>query len=115
MTELIYLASPYSHDCKMFEMMRYHSAMRACVAMMNRGLHVFSPIVHSHPMAIKHDLPKDFAFWVAYNRRWIDACDSLAVLAIDGWRESKGVNGEAEYALSLGKRVWYVDEDGQGI
>lgn len=118
---LIYLASPYTYKGddntvrEDVEHGRFLDACRCAAMMTRRGLYVFSPIVHSHPMATRYVLPTDFAFWCAHNRRWIDACDELAVLTINGWRESTGIAGELEYALSRGKRVWHVDLDGNEV
>lgn len=107
--QLIYLASPYSHsDPKIMEK-RFQLVLKATAELTNQGLLIYSPIVHSHPMAVDYKLPTDFNFWQKYNFGMIDHCNAIAVLTIDGWRESKGIKGEMQYAMSTGKDIFYVN------
>jgi hypothetical protein len=102
--KLVYLASSYSHTNPDIREWRFQAAARAAADLMNQGYYVFSPICHSHPIAITGIISDedtiDFEFWRNYDFMMIDKCDIFAILKIDGWRESKGVNEEFEYALS---------------
>lgn len=110
-TKLIYLASPYSHEDHVVECLRFQAACSAAGRLMREGHFIFSPIAHSHPIAIVESLPGGIEYWREYDRRWIDACDELWVLCIDGWEESKGVTWEIDYALSTEKSVRYLDPE----
>jgi len=79
--------------------------------MMRRGEHVFSPISHTHPIALAGDLPKDWEFWQAYDRAMLRACGKLAVLMQDGWQESVGVQAEIAIARELGLPVEFIEHN----
>jgi len=108
----IYLASPYSHKDPRVVEDRYGEAILATAALMKRftSLNVFSPIVHSHPLAKIGGLRGDWEFWKALDEDFIDHCDEVWVLEIPGWRESTGVQAEIKIAEATGKPVKYVRE-----
>jgi hypothetical protein len=106
---LIYLASPYSHASAAVREQRFVAAVAATAALMQAGAHVVSPIAASHPVAIAHTLPGEYAYWQALDRELIDACGEVWVLCLDGYADSVGVRDECAYALAHGKTVRYVD------
>jgi len=79
--------------------------------MMRRGEHVFSPISHTHPIALAGDLPKGWEFWQAYDRAMLRACGKLAVLMQDGWQESVGVQAEIAIAREMGLPVEFIEHN----
>ena len=74
------------------------------------GRIVYSPIVHSHPLALL-GLPSDWPFWAEHNRAMLERSDVLAVLTLPGWKESRGVAAEIEIATTLRLPLRY-DEPG---
>lgn len=110
--KLIYLASPYSHSDPKIQEQRFLAAAEATAKLQDRGHLIFSPIVHSH-----HCVPftekKGGAFgdWEALDKAFIDRCDEIWVLELDGWSTSTGVNAEVEYAILQGKRVRFLFDD----
>lgn len=110
---MIYLASPYSHPSSFEREKRFRAVCHAAATLFGRGIHVFSPIVHSHPLAILpgHDLPGDWAFWRSFDERMIGMCDELWVLKIDGWMDSVGVSAEIQIAAEMDKPVRHVSLD----
>lgn len=105
----IYLASPYSSPIPGVAEARFNEAMAVVAGLQAGGHMVYSPILHSHPVAMKHDLPTDFNYWQHLNRVFIAKLDEVWVIDIPGWRESVGVRGEIEYAQQIGKPVWILD------
>lgn len=106
----IYLACPYSDPDLAIRERRFQAANQAAAWIMNQGWHlVFSPISHSHPMAVQCDLPGGSAYWQSWNLsfilRW---ADEIWVLAIDGFRESVGVAMETAFANMLGIPVKFL-------
>ena len=71
---------------------------------------VGEPIVHSHPL-VEYGLPTDWEFWSRFAREFIERCDDMVVLQLDGWQESIGVANEQEIAMNLGKLVRFQDMD----
>ena len=103
-----YLASPYSHYDKEIEAYRYTLALRATRWLISKRHWCYSPIVHCHDMSLQHDLPGDHIFWRDFNEAMISASKGIVVLTIDGWKESKGIAHELEYAKALKLPVAYM-------
>ena len=106
----IYLASPYSHPDPDVRSDRAAAAMAVAVDLMRAGLAVFSPIAHSHAIAMIHDLPGDWGFWEAQDIPLLHHAAELYVLTLDGWDSSRGVASEIAYARSLDKPITYISE-----
>jgi hypothetical protein len=106
-SDLIYLAVPYSHPDPAVREARFHAANKAAGAMMAAGLHVFSPISHTHPIALCCDLPLGFNYWEAFDRAILSRCTRLVILMLPGWSESTGVAGELAIAEEMGLPVEY--------
>lgn len=104
---MIYLASPYSHPDAAVREERFDAACRATAALLRSGQPVFSPIAHTHGL-VAHGLPTDWSWWEPFDREHLLRCDELAVLLLDGWRESVGVTAEIRIARELGKPVRYL-------
>ena len=102
---LLYLAAPYSHPCPALREMRFHAINRAAGDLMRRGCLVFSPISHSHPIARDCRLDGDFGFWRDWCLTMLAQCDRVIILPLWGWRDSRGVRAEVEFARSLGMVV----------
>jgi hypothetical protein len=75
---------------------------------MKDGAHIFSPIAHSHPIALAGDLPLEFEYWEQYDRKMLAACAELWVCTMDGWRESKGVSAEIAIASERKMPIRYI-------
>lgn len=104
---MLYLASPYSDPDPSVREARYRAACRAAAELIRHGVPVFSPIAYSHPLAA-FGLPGDWAFWASFDRAFIEACSEVRVLALPGWRESRGVRAELRIARSLRKPVSFI-------
>jgi nucleoside 2-deoxyribosyltransferase len=77
--------------------------------MFRDGVMVFSPIAHTHPIAMHGELPTSFEFYAAYDEMMISRCDAVVILMLDGWRESVGVTAEIEIAKRLGKPIALIE------
>jgi len=62
-SELCYLASPYTAANKQVEFRRFRAGCMWAATLCRAGLRVFSPIAHSHPIAVQSSLATDFAAW----------------------------------------------------
>jgi hypothetical protein len=102
--KFIYLASPYSHPEASVREARYVAACKKAAQYANRGIAVFSPIAHTHHMADYMDEAKrmDFDLWMRMDLPLLKNADELHVLCIEGWRTSRGVNREIEFATQIG-------------
>lgn len=101
----IYLACPYSHQDPDIRKCRVHQANRAAADLMCQGHVVFSPLSHSHGIAeyIGNHLEHDF--WLGQCLPFVEWCDELWVMQLDGWEDSRGIKVEIEAASKAGKTV----------
>lgn len=105
----IYLAAPYSHRMELIRQYRFEQINIKAAQLMIAGNIVFSPISHSHPIAVQCDLPLHAEFWQVMNESFIDWADVVMVYCMAGWQWSKGIQNEIEYAKRTGKPVEYID------
>ena len=104
----VYLATPYSHPDPEVREARFRAVNAVAAQLMREGHHVYSPISHTHPIALAGDLPKGWDFWEAYDRAFINWAEEVHVLMAEGWKESTGVQAEVGIAAELGKPVRYI-------
>lgn len=90
---------------------RYQKAIDAAAYLMKQGLAVYSPIVATHPIAVKHDLPLGSEYWMQFDEIILNKCDEVVVLTIEGWQESLGIAKEIDIARALNKDVTYLDPE----
>ena len=107
----IYLASPYSHPEADRREKRFKQVCECAAYYMHRGEHIFSPIAHSHPIALAGDLPKHFDYWADYDRVMLRHAKALWILIIEGWLQSEGVKQEVLLAKEFGIPVYLVVPD----
>lgn len=108
-TGLVYLATPYSHERMAVREHRFKVVNRVAADLMREGVHIYSPISHTHPIAMAGDLPKGWEFWEQYDRVMLVACVKVIVLRQEGWEESKGVTAEIAIAREMGLPVEFID------
>ena len=111
---MIYLASPYTHANPSVREQRYQAACRATAALIRAGQVVFSPIVHSHPL-VAFGLAGTWETWERIDRAFLERCDEVAVLMLDGWDQSVGVRAELRIAREMGKPVRFLEVDATGL
>lgn len=110
---MIYIASPYSHPSEGVRAIRYKTALRYCTRMTREGVMTYSPIVYTHHMlSVDPDLPFEFEFWNDFNEKMIAAADSVRVLTMNGWEQSRGIASEIAFASSIMMPIDYVNPHG---
>lgn len=103
---VIYLASPYSHPDPAVRQRRYEAAVAGAAELWRRGHVVFSPIAHSHPIAL-HGIEGTWEQWLEFDTAILAICDELRVLMMEGWDESSGVAAEVQVASARGIAITY--------
>jgi len=101
----IYLAIPYTGQ----EEYSFQIANHAAGKLMGIGFIVYSPISHTHPIAMECNLPTDWEYWKNIDISFLKWCDVVHVICLHGWKESKGVQAEIKIARVLGKEIIYHD------
>ena len=106
---LVYLATPYSDPDPTVRQERFEVVNVVAARLMRDGVHIFSPISHTHPIAIAGDLPKGWDFWETYNRAILAACCKVIIVRQVGWEKSVGVGNEIRIAGEINIPVEYID------
>lgn len=88
-----YLGQPYTGQ----EQFRYKCGLSACAYLFHRGLAVYSPIVHWHPVAQAHHLPTNFTPWIEMNEAMMRASCGMIIYMLPGWEQSAGLAHEIEF------------------
>lgn len=111
----IYLASPYTHTDPMVRELRYLEALACSRTLLLNSVWVFSPIVHCHEMSKLLGMPHDADFWLEYDTTMLRGSVSTAVLMLPGWPQSKGVKGEVDLSIKLGRQIVYISSSGEPL
>ena len=106
--KLCYLATVYSkHEHGIH--VAFVDASRAAARLLEAGVKVYSPIAHTHPIAIYGNIdPLNHDIWMPFDEAMMEAADALIVLEMNGWKESKGIKHEIDFFEMRGKTVYYL-------
>ncbi len=110
-----YVASPFTHPKAMVREWRFRSVAEATLYWNLKLIAAISPIVHSHvlvQLSGDESIGEDWGTWKPVDMPLVKAFDVFIVLMLPGWDESVGVQEELQYALSIGKQVYFVDYSG---
>ena len=110
-SQLVYLASPYSHEDEAVQVRRYREAKDVTAALWQAGYTVISPILYTHDLSVSYGISGGYEEWQRLDEKLIRAADVVLVLMLDGWRESKGIQAELKLARELGKTILSIDRD----
>lgn len=106
---LFYLASPYSRYPHGLEA-AFNVALDASALLIRHGVPVFSPIAHTHPIAIRSGIdPHDHKIWLPAERPIMDCASGLIMLRAESWEISYGMNVEREAFAVAGKPIVWMD------
>ena len=107
--DLVYLATPYSRYPGGIEA-GFQAAARLAGKLLAEGVKVYSPIAHTHPLAIYAELdPLDHAIWIPFDESMMRASQALVVAQMPTWEQSKGIALEIEFFYAARKRIFMLD------
>lgn len=107
MTDIIYLACPYTSPDEAVRNERQALATKMAAYLMQQGNVVFSPITHGHAVAahLPAELTNDGEFWMAQCLPVLERCSVLVILPLPGWEKSIGIAKEVRFALERGMDI----------
>lgn len=105
---MIYLASPYTHENKEIEELRFREICRVAADLIYRGMIIYSPIAHCHPIAKTNNLSTSYKYWKIHNIDMLHLAKKLMVCKMEGWEGSVGVQNEIQIAKELGLEIEYI-------
>lgn len=110
MSGLFYLATPYSKYPGGIDE-AFKMACRAAGALLRSGVPVYSPIAHTHPIAIYSEIdPFDHDIWLPFDEAIMSHACGILVYRADGWETSKGISHEIAFFVRAGKPIIEIDE-----
>lgn len=103
-----YLATPYSKYPTGIEE-AFRDACRQTAFLIAAGIRVYSPIAHTHPVAMHGNLdPLDHKIWLPADEPFMHAAKGLIVCKMQGWGESYGIGEEIKIFKKAEKPVIYM-------
>ena len=106
---ILYLAAPYSHPDRRVIAERMRLFCYTAVELEKaETYHVVSGL-YNHLLLQYSDLPGDWTFWGSYSETLLRKADQLAVLTLDGWQTSTGVQEEIRIATEHVIPIQYLD------
>ncbi len=112
---LCYLATPYSKYTLGIDK-AFRDAAHLASRLLRIGVKVYSPISHTHPIAIQGGLdPLDHKIWLPFEERMMVVADALIVAHLQGWDESFGIAHEIKFFTDAGKPVIHIDPATLGV
>lgn len=104
-----YLATPYSKYIDGLSMAS-EMACKLAAILIDEGIPVFSPIAHSHAIAMAGGMdPLDHNIWMPADKPLMEAAYGLIVAKLPGWEDSRGVLEEIDAFRAMGKPVHYME------
>ena len=109
MSSLAYLGTPSSLYRGGIEA-AFRAAARLTARLLKTGMNVYSPIAHTHPVAVYGKLdPLDHKLWLSFDEAMMERCDSLIVAHLRGWETSQGIFYEMHHFRKAGKPIFDLD------
>lgn len=107
--DLIYVGTPYTKFPAGIEV-AFQAACFLTGRLLRAGLKVYSPIAHTHPIAIHGGLdPLDHSIWLPFDAAMMDKADAMIVAMMDTWESSRGVRHEMDAFAAAGKPIYFMD------
>lgn len=104
-----YVATPYSKYPHGLEA-AFQLACRETARLIRAGVPVFSPIAHTHPIAMAAGMdPLDHTIWLPCDEPMMRAARGLIMLRAESWEQSYGMRVERETFEAAGKPVIWMD------
>jgi Domain of unknown function (DUF1937) len=104
-----YLASPYSKYPGGIEI----AFMDICLlagTLIHEGLFVYSPICHTHPIALHAALdPFAHELWLPPDKQMAAGARGMIIAGFKGWRESFGISEEIKWFRAANKLIVLLD------
>lgn len=109
-SKIIYIASPYSSTDEKKRIENYEKVSKFTAHLISNGAVAISPIAYGHPLLGFVDMPGDWEFWKNFCITFLEKCDEMIVLQLEGWDKSRGVLEEIEYCKNKNIPVWYMTQ-----
>jgi Domain of unknown function (DUF1937) len=111
----LYLATPYSKYQGGLQR-AFEDAAKLTARLLINHIKIYSPIVHTHPIAVYGELnPLDHSIWLPFDEAIMRVAPALLVAEMEGWKESYGVDQEIKIFGRDGKPIHYINPNSLAI
>lgn len=111
MSKKIFVAGPFNHPDQKIKDYRTRTIAQYCVKIFNEGNFPVSALLSG--LAIVNysclPVPTDTETWRNFSMEYVDGCDELHILKLEGWEESSGLETERMMALANDIPILYID------
>ena len=117
MTDIVYLACPYTHPSADVRIGRFEASAHAAADLIHRGMFVYSPITMTHPIdVVMADEGETMGsdYWCDFDEAFMSVCSEMVILTIPGWRDSSGIKREIEFFRAAGKPIRFMSATPKG-
>lgn len=106
---LWYLATPYRAHPDGLEQ-AFVDAKELSARLIDMGFEIYSPIVHSHPIApLVQSADPNSDFWLERQLPMMHAAWGIIIAKLPGWETSSGMKFELAFFRDAGKQMAWVD------
>jgi len=110
--DFVYLASPYSSPWDQLKKNRFKEISLIAAYLYRQLIKlntvIYSPICHGVPMAVvDKNLQGDYEYWRKFDEAFMLKSTKLMVVCMGGWKKSKGVRAEIDFAKQIDLPIYY--------
>jgi len=106
---IVYLATPYTRYPTGI-VQAFRDACTIAAKLVKDGVSVYSPIAHTHPIAIHGEIdPLDLAIWIPFDHAMLGVSDALLVAKMLSWELSYGIKQESEFFRKANKPIFFLN------
>jgi hypothetical protein len=100
-----YLGTPYSKYPQGIHA-AFQEACKAAAWLVERGVRVYCPIAHTHPIALMGGIdPLSHDIWLPVDQPFMELACGLIVCKMESWEESCGLRCEQQEFMRQGKPI----------
>jgi hypothetical protein len=108
-----YLAAAYSSPDASVTEARIQTFLDIDALLIEQGYVTVSPLSKHFILNRGREIPGDWSYWGRYSAQLLKRCDEMIVMTcIPGWKESTGIKGEIQIAITLELPIVEVNEQG---
>lgn len=111
MSEMAYIAIPYTDSDKSVVEQRVKILCEIDALLMKIGIFTVSPVLKHLLFMHAKDLPSDWKYWEEYSYALLARCQTMYVVTVPGWEESIGVQAEIAFCEKMNIKIVYLGED----
>lgn len=112
----VYVGCPHTDPDPIRRRWRRDQATGVAASILSARIPVFSPLTHFYPLIKERPffldewaLLMDASFWRPLNESFIrNWADSLVIVGIPGWKQSRGLRHETDLSIELGHQVFLI-------